>query len=146
MLAYCDAGVIPYWVLAPPIAHTLAVLPLDFVAIAAQSQMTYAACIISFLGGLHWALAMVHQGGSFHFPPLTYLLWDGYRKRCLSLESHVNEGPCPMSHMFTSAITHSADSASPTPSWVMTGTPIQMPCLWLSDTFCLVRFIFYKHA
>ena len=60
----CDAaGVLPYWLLAPPIAQTLAVLPPDFLAVAAQSQMTYAACIISFLGGLHWALAMVHQGG-----------------------------------------------------------------------------------
>ena len=70
------AGVLPYWLLAPPIAQTLAVLPPDFLMVAAQSQMTYAACIISFLGGLHWALAMVHQGGMYsplpwrlHVPP-----------------------------------------------------------------------------
>lgn len=57
-------GVLPYMLLSPPVAHNIAVLPPEFLAVAAQSQMTYAACIISFLGGLHWALAMIHQGGA----------------------------------------------------------------------------------
>lgn len=48
--------------LSPPIAQLLP-LPADLVASAALLQLGYGASIASFLGGIHWAMAMAGYGG-----------------------------------------------------------------------------------
>jgi hypothetical protein len=53
-------GALPFWVFSPPIAQKL---PLDllgdvFSANPALTQAAYGATIVSFLGGVHWGLAM----------------------------------------------------------------------------------------
>ena len=57
------AGAIPFLALAPPIAQSLPFLPADLVANAALLQLGYGASIASFLGGIHWAMAMAEYGG-----------------------------------------------------------------------------------
>ena len=57
------AGAIPFLALAPPIAQSLPFLPADLVANAALLQIGYGASIASFLGGIHWAMAMAEYGG-----------------------------------------------------------------------------------
>lgn len=53
------AGAIPFLVLSPPIANTLSVfLPYHVVENAALFQVAYASTIISFLGAVHWGMAM----------------------------------------------------------------------------------------
>ena len=57
------AGVIPFVALSPPVASLLPLVPPDLVASAAVLQLGYGASIASFLGGIHWALAMVQYPG-----------------------------------------------------------------------------------
>ena len=57
------AGVIPFIALAPPVAASLPLIPAELVQNAALLQVAYGASIASFLGGVHWALAMVEYGG-----------------------------------------------------------------------------------
>lgn len=61
------AGAIPFLALAPPIAQSLPFLPTDLVANAALLQLGYGASIASFLGGIHWAMAMAEYGGKIPF-------------------------------------------------------------------------------
>lgn len=61
--AIFHAGVIPFVALSPPIANALPMMPADIVANAALLQLTYGASIASFLGGVHWSLAMVNFTG-----------------------------------------------------------------------------------
>ena len=56
-------GAIPFIVLSPPVAALLP-LPPDLVASAALLQLGYGASIASFLGGIHWAMAMARYGGA----------------------------------------------------------------------------------
>ena len=60
----CVAGVIPFIALAPPIAAAIPFAPADLVANAALLQLGYGASILSFLGGVHWAMAMAEYGGA----------------------------------------------------------------------------------
>ncbi|KAL3153412.1 hypothetical protein ABBQ38_011748 [Trebouxia sp. C0009 RCD-2024] len=57
------AGVIPFIALAPPVAASLPLIPAELLQNAALLQVAYGASIASFLGGVHWALAMVEYGG-----------------------------------------------------------------------------------
>lgn len=58
------AGAIPFLVLNPPTAHYLAaVLPMNLVLNAAAWQVSYAACIVSFLGAVNWGSAMASPLG-----------------------------------------------------------------------------------
>lgn len=67
-LTLCNAtGAIPFIALSPPIAQALPLLPADLVASAGLLQIGYGASIASFLGGIHWAMAMAHYGGK-HAP------------------------------------------------------------------------------
>lgn len=61
---FVAAGAIPFLALSPPIAQSLPFLPADLVASAALLQLGYGASIASFLGGIHWALAMAQYGGT----------------------------------------------------------------------------------
>jgi Protein of unknown function (DUF3429) len=56
----CGAGVIPFIALSPPIAAVLP-LPADVVQHAALLQLGYGATILSFLGGVHWGIALVAE-------------------------------------------------------------------------------------
>ena len=51
-------------------AAGLWVLPPDWAGLAATALLTYAAVIVSFLGGIHWGLAMRQQGA-----PRGWLTW-----------------------------------------------------------------------
>ncbi|BDA47546.1 probable transmembrane protein 69 at C-terminar half [Coccomyxa sp. Obi] len=57
------AGAIPFLALSPPIAEMLPLLPAGLLANAALLQIGYGATIASFLGGIHWAMAMAEYGG-----------------------------------------------------------------------------------
>ncbi len=70
-MSACSAGVIPFIALSPPIAASLPLLPAELVQNAALLQVAYGASIASFLGGIHWAMAMAEYGGvsaSEHIP------------------------------------------------------------------------------
>mmetsp|Transcript_24447 Transcript_24447/g.67966 ORF Transcript_24447/g.67966 Transcript_24447/m.67966 type:complete len:245 (-) Transcript_24447:2917-3651(-) len=56
-------GVIPFIALCPPIAATIPFLPLEVVTNAAQLQTSYGISIATFLGGVHWGMAMAEYGG-----------------------------------------------------------------------------------
>lgn len=56
------AGALPFLMLSPPIAAGVPFMPPDFVSNAAALQIGYGASIASFLGGIHWALAMANYG------------------------------------------------------------------------------------
>jgi len=56
------AGAIPFLALAPPIAAGIPIIPADLVANAATLQIGYGAVIASFLGGIHWSMAMASFG------------------------------------------------------------------------------------
>ena len=56
------AGVIPFIALSPPVAALLP-LPVALIEHAALLQVAYGASIASFLGGIHWAMAMAEYGG-----------------------------------------------------------------------------------
>ncbi len=58
------AGAIPFLALSPPIAEMLPVLPAGLLANAAMLQIGYGVTIASFLGGIHWAMAMAEYGGA----------------------------------------------------------------------------------
>ncbi|KAK9794350.1 hypothetical protein WJX73_010149 [Symbiochloris irregularis] len=58
------AGVLPFIALSPPVAGILPFIPADLVANAGLLQLGYGASIASFLGGIHWSLAMVHYPGT----------------------------------------------------------------------------------
>lgn len=58
------AGAIPFLALSPPIAQMLPMLPAGLLANAALLQIGYGATIASFLGGIHWAMAMAEYGGA----------------------------------------------------------------------------------
>lgn len=60
------AGAIPFLALSPPIAQMLPLLPAGLLANAALLQIGYGATIASFLGGIHWAMAMAEYGGASH--------------------------------------------------------------------------------
>lgn len=61
------AGVIPFIALSPPVAASLPLIPADLLQNAALLQVAYGASIASFLGGIHWAMAMAEYGGlCFH--------------------------------------------------------------------------------
>ena len=60
----CCAGVIPFIALSPPIAASLPLFPAELVQNAALLQVAYGASIASFLGGIHWAMAMAEYGGT----------------------------------------------------------------------------------
>jgi hypothetical protein len=62
------AGAIPFLALSPPIAQALPMLPAELVANAALLQIGYGATIASFLGGIHWAMAMAEYGGAPRLP------------------------------------------------------------------------------
>ena len=65
----CDsvcAGVIPFIALSPPVAASLPLIPADLLQNAALLQVAYGASIASFLGGIHWAMAMAEYGGGYH--------------------------------------------------------------------------------
>ena len=57
------AGVIPFIALSPPIAASLPLIPAELLQNAALLQVAYGASIASFLGGIHWAMAMAEYGG-----------------------------------------------------------------------------------
>lgn len=59
-----NTGVIPFIALSPPIAASLPFLPAELVQNAALLQVAYGASIASFLGGIHWAMAMAEYGGN----------------------------------------------------------------------------------
>ena len=61
------AGVIPFIALSPPVAASLPLLPADLIQNAALLQVAYGASIASFLGGIHWAMAMAEYGGELAF-------------------------------------------------------------------------------
>ena len=60
------AGALPFWVFSPSVAP---LLPLDLLlepsmlASTGLLQVGYGATILSFLGGVHWGLAMTNVGG-----------------------------------------------------------------------------------
>lgn len=60
------AGVIPFIALSPPVAASLPLMPADLLQNAALLQIAYGASIASFLGGIHWAMAMAEYGGKYH--------------------------------------------------------------------------------
>ena len=68
-------GVIPFLALSPPIAASLP-LPADLVQHAALLQVAYGANIASFLGGIHWAMAMAEYGGKIDTHSATAALSD----------------------------------------------------------------------
>ena len=61
------AGALPFWVFSPAVAP---LLPLDLLlepsmlASTGLLQVGYGATILSFLGGVHWGLAMTNVGGT----------------------------------------------------------------------------------
>lgn len=57
------AGVIPFIALSPPVAASLPLIPSELLQNAALLQVAYGASIASFLGGIHWAMAMAEYGG-----------------------------------------------------------------------------------
>lgn len=57
------AGVIPFIALSPPVAASLPLVPAELLQNAALLQVAYGASIASFLGGIHWAMAMAEYGG-----------------------------------------------------------------------------------
>ncbi|KAI3434799.1 hypothetical protein D9Q98_002857 [Chlorella vulgaris] len=64
------AGVLPFWVFSPAVAPLLPLdLLLDPAMLAATGllQVGYGATILSFLGGVHWGLAMTNVGGDLAF-------------------------------------------------------------------------------
>lgn len=56
------AGSIPFWVLSSPVAGEISGF-LPETVMATTLQVAYGATIISFLGGVHWGLAMTNVGG-----------------------------------------------------------------------------------
>lgn len=64
------SGALPFWVFSPVIAQHL---PLDLLmdpgmlANPGLLQVGYGATILSFLGGVHWGLAMTNVGGELGF-------------------------------------------------------------------------------
>jgi hypothetical protein len=62
-ISACCAGVIPFIALSPPIAASLPLLPAELVQNVVLLQVAYGASIASFLGGIHWAMAMAEYGG-----------------------------------------------------------------------------------
>ena len=58
-----DPGVIPFIAFSPAVAAALP-LPADLVQNAALLQLGYGASIASFLGGVHWGMAMSEYGGT----------------------------------------------------------------------------------
>lgn len=64
------AGALPFWVFSPTVAQHL---PLDLLAdpqlLASPGllQIGYGATILSFLGGVHWGLAMTNVGGALGY-------------------------------------------------------------------------------
>ena len=57
------AGAIPFLALTPQVVHGIPLLPDAWVANAGLLQVTYGVSIASFLGGIHWAMAMAEYGG-----------------------------------------------------------------------------------
>ncbi|CAM6025668.1 unnamed protein product [Sphagnum balticum] len=57
------AGLIPFVALVPPIVSMLP-LPEALFAVHAEAQAAYAAVIVTFLGAVHWGLAMANYSGS----------------------------------------------------------------------------------
>lgn len=83
------AGVLPFWLFSPPIAHhfvNIPLIPLDFIENAALYQLAYGAHIVTFLGAVNWGVALAspvkgdprdHQeitGGLFIFSVLPMLI------------------------------------------------------------------------
>jgi hypothetical protein len=66
-ICICGAGAIPFIALSPPVASAIPFMPAALVANASLLQIGYGASIASFLGGIHWAMAMAEYGGA-HFP------------------------------------------------------------------------------
>eukprot|EP00884_Botryococcus_braunii_P015778 jgi/Botrbrau1/2884/Bobra.0036s0026.1 len=58
------AGAIPFIALSPAVASMLPLLPPVLASNAALLQVGYGASIASFLGGIHWAMAMADYGGA----------------------------------------------------------------------------------
>lgn len=56
-------GAIPFIALSPPVANMVAALPPSLASNAALLQVGYGASIASFLGGIHWAMALAEYGG-----------------------------------------------------------------------------------
>ena len=67
------AGVIPFFALSPPVAASLPLIPAELLQNAALLQVAYGASIASFLGGIHWAMAMAEYGGGFHHCCMVYV-------------------------------------------------------------------------
>ena len=65
-------GVIPFIAFSPAVAGALP-LPADLVQNAALLQLGYGASIASFLGGVHWGMAMGEYGG-LPFPTWVFIL------------------------------------------------------------------------
>lgn len=61
------AGAIPFLALTPQLVHSIPLLPDAWVANAGLLQIGYGVSIASFLGGIHWALAMAEYGGTCVF-------------------------------------------------------------------------------
>lgn len=59
------AGMIPFIALSPPVAASLPLIPAELLQNAALLQVAYGASIASFLGSIHWAMAMAEYGGRF---------------------------------------------------------------------------------
>ena len=74
---HANAGAIPFIALSPPIAQALPLLPAGLVANAALLQLGYGASIASFLGGVHWGMAMSGYGGETPGSSLTHALLRG---------------------------------------------------------------------
>ncbi|KAK9824595.1 hypothetical protein WJX72_011564 [[Myrmecia] bisecta] len=70
------AGAIPFLALSPPIASMIPLMPSGLIADAAVLQLGYGACIASFLGGIHWAMAMARYGGPALSGLSVTLGWD----------------------------------------------------------------------
>eukprot|EP00873_Tetraselmis_striata_P007419 jgi/Tetstr1/427683/TSEL_017808.t1 len=57
------AGVIPFVILSPPVAAVVPFMPIDVLQHAAILQTSYGISIATFLGGVHWGMAMAEYGG-----------------------------------------------------------------------------------
>lgn len=57
------AGAAPFWLCAPAIATHLPLVDPGLLASLGTLQVGYGATILSFLGGVHWGVAMTNIGG-----------------------------------------------------------------------------------
>lgn len=77
------AGAIPFLALTPQVVHSIVLLPDAWVANAGLLQITYGVGIASFLGGIHWAMAMAEYGGAVVGHQLTMPILNCPNRPCI---------------------------------------------------------------